>query len=45
MKDLQEIYEKETKREVLTPDDYGGYYFTYEYVEWLEERLLTKEQK
>jgi len=40
MKDLQVEFKEETKKDVLTPDDYGGYYYSDEYVEWLEKKVI-----
>lgn len=39
MKDLYTEFTEETKKDIFTPNDYGGYYYSDEYVEWLEQKL------
>jgi len=37
-------FHKKTGKESLTPNDYGGYYYSDEYVDWLEIRTSKLEK-
>jgi hypothetical protein len=37
---LEKQFRDETGKDSLVPDDYGGYYYSDEYVEWLEQMVV-----